>query len=186
MKSKQAYFGSLSSNYKHTIDIESFMNQQHSRYCFGKDIGFAEAEKIGFDTSTLSVIGNDIVFGLSRKKISAVDIKTKICKSYTGDIGTDCYQSMYYNQYGLIIVGGWSVNNNNIANKNIYKIEFNDNNQFTKQTLTQLPYSTSSPSVCMINDNDSDKLFICAGCWNRKNLSECHLYSFNNQKWKEM
>eukprot|EP01084_Bolivina_argentea_P057466 104998_1 len=184
LKSKNAYICGIQSGKKQKVEIRSFMNEGYGQYCMGNDIGFSAGKQIGFDAKDINVIGNDIVFGLSNTEISAVGLKTKACKIFTGNISFDSWVPIYCNKYGLMVVGGQSVNDETIANNKICKIRFN-NDKFTTQTVTKLPYSATNPSVCMINDNNNNKLFVCGGWWNGYNLSKCYLYSFNNE-WKEL
>eukprot|EP01084_Bolivina_argentea_P296168 510036_1 len=74
LKSKSCYVSTLQSKQKKTINIASFMNEEHDRFCIAKNIGFNKTKQIGFDTKDIGIIKNDIVFGVSNNKISAACI----------------------------------------------------------------------------------------------------------------
>eukprot|EP01084_Bolivina_argentea_P051136 94052_1 len=137
LNSRNAYIYNIQLRHKQRVEISSFMNEQldHCIFCMGNDITFSEAKKIGFDGKDIDLIRNDIVFGLSMTKITAVNLNTKICKTFSGNMSVDLYTPIYCNNYGLMVVGGWSVNDKTIPNKDIYKIEFRSN-IFTQQKVT--------------------------------------------------
>eukprot|EP01084_Bolivina_argentea_P065740 119838_1 len=85
LKSKNSYICGIQSGKKQNVEIQSFMNEGNAQFCMGNDIGFRAATQIGFDVKDINVIGNDIVFGLSKNKISATTVKSKICKTFNGN-----------------------------------------------------------------------------------------------------
>eukprot|EP01084_Bolivina_argentea_P215888 366623_1 len=91
LQSKSAYIGDVQSGKKQKLELGLFMAELANKYCMGNDIGFTACKQIGFDVKDINLIGNDIVFGLSNTEISAVHVKTKACKIFTGDIAVDCY-----------------------------------------------------------------------------------------------
>eukprot|EP01084_Bolivina_argentea_P291847 501646_1 len=185
LSSNNAYITGIESGKKQRIKIGCFMSESHDRYCMGNNIGFNAAKQIGFDTKDVNIISNNIVFGLSEDQniISALNLHSKTYKSFNGNLSINGYMPIYCNGNGngngLMVIGGE-------RNNNIYKIKFNGN-RFTKQILTELPYSTIQPSICMVNNN---QLFVCGGFrednhYGDVNLTECWVYSFNEDKWKE-
>eukprot|EP01084_Bolivina_argentea_P065741 119840_1 len=85
LKSKNVYIGGIESGKKQNVEIQSFMTEGYGQFCMGNDIRFSETKQIGFDAKDINVIGNDIVFGLSKNKISATTVKSKICKTFNGN-----------------------------------------------------------------------------------------------------
>eukprot|EP01084_Bolivina_argentea_P144426 253392_1 len=117
LESENAYIGGIQSGKKQKVEIVSFMNEDHWKYCMGNDIGFSAAKQIEFNAKDINVIGNNIVFGVSNKKISALSMKSKICKTFTGNISFDLYTPIYCNNFGLMVVGGENINDDTIPKK---------------------------------------------------------------------
>ena len=106
----------------------------------------------------IGMIRNDFVFGISQNKISAMCLNNKLTMTFKGDMAITNYQPVYCNQSGLTIVGGQDIKDETIANTKVYNIEF-DGDIFRQKKLTNLPYSSTSPSVCIMNN----KMFVCGG-----------------------
>eukprot|EP01084_Bolivina_argentea_P170456 295380_1 len=117
LKSKNGYLCDVKTKTKDKQeDISSFTKWAHDRYCIGKDIGFNNSRQIGFSAKDIDVFGNNIVFGTSQKRVSAVCLDTNKCLSFEGDIQCKNYHSVYSHDAGLILVGGRDPNNEDIPN----------------------------------------------------------------------
>ena len=136
---------------KHAVN----MKNKHSRYCLAKNVGFAGASSIGFGAEDVDLFGNDILFGFSRDKISALSLTTNRCLEFTGNLAYREYGMAYGHTNGLLMVGGRS---DCFVNDALQSVEFN-NGRFSQKRIARLPHSVTNPAT-IVKD---ERLFVCGG-----------------------
>ena len=184
-KSRKAYKCDIGT--KQGAVIEGYRRQhKFTSYCIAKNVRFNDCQQMGFEQEDLSVFGNTMAFGVYQHGIGIFLADAEESFSFDGQIPFRSSYPVYSDEHGLLLIGGRQRANADTANTDVFSVEFDEEDEFSLQKVTELPYKTNRPSALTLLGADGERWFVCGGWWYGQNLKSTHLYMPHSDRWMQL